>query len=51
LAREKTTDFVPAITENGRIYRTREEVERVYAKSRRDESTPGEVRSGHTAVQ
>jgi hypothetical protein len=51
LAREKTTDFIPSITENGRVYRTREEAEKVYAKNRRDESVPREARAGQTAIQ
>ncbi|MGH7331569.1 MAG: hypothetical protein ACREKS_02245 [Candidatus Rokuibacteriota bacterium] len=50
LARERTTDFVPAITESGRIYRTREEVERTYATSRQDASAPREARGGQPAV-
>ena len=51
LAREKTTDFVPSITEHGRVYRTREEVEQVYAKGRKDQNAPREARAGQTAVQ
>jgi hypothetical protein len=51
LAREKPTDFVPSITEHGRVYRTREEVERVYAKTRRDEREPREARAGQSAIQ
>jgi hypothetical protein len=51
LAREKPTDFVPSITEHGRVYRTREEVEQVYAKGRKDENAPREARGGQTAVQ
>jgi hypothetical protein len=51
LAREKPTDFVPAITETGRVYLTREEVDQVYAKSRRDDSAPREARAAQTTVQ
>jgi hypothetical protein len=53
LAREKPTDFIPALTENGRVYRTREEVDRAYAKSRpgEGERRPQEALAGPMAVQ